>query len=159
MKTAVIYWSFEGNTEMIAKRISEKLNCDIFKIKLEKENVPKSNFFKYFWGGKQVMMKESPEIEPLGINIDDYDVIFIGTPVWAFTYTPAIRSFLQKYSIKNKKIVLFCSNSGGIKNTFEDMKSQLADNEIISEFALIDPLKNVNDANLKIDEWLDSLKI
>jgi menaquinone-dependent protoporphyrinogen IX oxidase len=67
---------------------------------------------KYLRGGKQVMMKETPELEPYQIDLKNHDIIYIGTPVWAFTFTPAIRSFLKHTHLKNKKIVLFCTHEG-----------------------------------------------
>jgi len=65
---------------------------------------------KYFRGGKQIMMKETPKLKPYHIELDTYETIYLGTPVWAFTYTPAIRSFLKQTHLHNKKIILFCTH-------------------------------------------------
>lgn len=159
MKVAVVYYSFEGNTKNVALKVAKKFGGDVYEIKEVKSNVPKNGFFKYFWGGKQVMTKETPEIEDLNINIDEYDTIFIGTPVWAFTYTPAIRSFLKKYKIQDKKIGIFCCHAGGPKNTLKDLKDALPENEFIGEMEILDPLKNITDSNLKIENWFNDLKI
>lgn len=158
MKVAVIFYSFEGNTKKIATEIAEEFNADIFELKVVRNTVPKGGFMKFFWGGKQVFMKEKPELEEIDIKIDDYDLIFIGTPVWSFTYSPAIRSFFSKYEIKGKKIGLFCSHSGGLKNTMQDLKSCLPENEFITEFDIIDPLKNQVESEQKIEAWINSIK-
>jgi len=159
MKIAVIYYSLEGNTEKVAKRISEKLNADIYELKEIKSSVPKTGFLKFVWGGKQVVMKQKPDLEELNINIDEYDCIFIGTPVWASTYSPAIRSFLNKYELKGKKIGIFCSHSGGLGNTIQNIKDCLIGNEFVAEIDVIDPIKNDVVSNKKIDEWLNNIKI
>jgi flavodoxin len=159
MKIAVVYYSFEGNTRKVANQISKKLNADIYELKEVKSTVPKTGFFKFFWGGKQVVMKEKPDLQELNINIDKYDYIFIGTPVWSFTYCPAIRSFLNKYNIKGKKIGIFCCHSGGLKNTIQDIKDNLTGNEFIAEIDLIEPLKNEIESNEKIEKWLDNINL
>lgn len=157
MKVAVIYYSFEGNTKKVAERIANKFNADIYELREVDSKIPKNGFLKYFWGGKQVVTKDKPDLEELNIDLNNYDILFIGTPVWAFTYSPAIRSFFSKYVIRNKKIGLFCCHSGGIKNTIEDMKKSLDENEFITEMDFIDPLKDEVKANIKIDNWLDTI--
>lgn len=123
MKIAVIYYSLEGNTKSVAEKIKEKFNADIYELKEIKQKSNKTEFSKYFWHGKQVVMKESPELKLLNLNIEAYDVIFVGTPSWVGTYTPALRTFFKKYNIKNKKIGLFCCHGGGPrKNIRKDGK-------------------------------------
>lgn len=158
MKIAVIYYSLEGNTKKVAEKIADKFNADIYEIKEVKGSVPTSGFFKYFWGGKQVVTKKKPEIEDLNINIDEYDVLFIGTPSWVATYAPVFRTFFSKYEIKGKKIGLFCSHGGGPGETIKKMENELIGNEIIARFDLIEPLKNKG-SDEKIDKWLESINI
>ncbi|MCX8074918.1 MAG: NAD(P)H-dependent oxidoreductase [Clostridia bacterium] len=159
MKAAVVYYSFEGNTKFVAEKIASKFEADIYELKTVENKVPNSGFFKYFWGGKQVFMKETPEILDLKFNPNDYDVIFIGTPVWAFTYSPAIKTFMEKYRFQDKKVVVFCTHSGGIKSTLENMKKDLGRNEYISEFNIIDPLKHEEKSSEEIKNWLDSIQL
>lgn len=159
MKVAIVYYSLEGNTKKVANQIAEKFNADLYELKEVKSTVPKTGFFKFVWGGKQVVMKQKPDLEELNINIDEYDLIFIGTPVWAFTFSPAIRSFLSKYNIKGKKIGIFCCHSGGLKNTIQDIKDNLNGNEFVAEFDIIDPLKNEAESDKKIDQWLNDINM
>lgn len=58
-------------------------------------------------------MKSEPELKKLSKDPNNYDIIIIGTPVRAYTYTPAIRTFLKTIQLKNKKIALFCTHEGG----------------------------------------------
>jgi hypothetical protein len=102
---------------------------------------------KYVRGGKQVLMGEKPELLPLGKDPHDYDIIFIGTPVWAFRHTPAVESFLCKAHLKNKKIALFCCHGGGRGMTLEKMKRGLAGNDIIGEIDFNEPLSRNKDAH------------
>jgi flavodoxin len=133
MKTLIVFYSLTGNVKKIAAAIATATGGDLLEIKTKKE-IPTSGFGKYFWGGKQVMRKEMPELLPFGKNPNDYDLIFIGTPVWAGNFAPAIRSFLASAKLQNKKIALFCSHGGdSAGSTFVNLAKELADNEIIDK--------------------------
>lgn len=133
MKKLVVYYSFEGNTRLISTAIANEIGADIVELKPIKETVQSQWFWKYFWWGKQVIFKEKPELEKNDLNPQDYDIIFIGTPVWAWTYTPAIRTFLEAQNLKEKHIAVFCTHQWWMWKTLESMKSKLNENKIIWE--------------------------
>lgn len=133
MKTLIAFYSLTGNTKKIAIAIAQATKGDLLEIKAKKE-IPASGFGKYFWVGKQVMRKEMPELLPLDKNPADYDLIFLGTPVWAGNFAPAIRSFIAQTKLKNKKITLFCAHGGDNPGqTFINLGKELAGNEIIGQ--------------------------
>lgn len=153
MKTLVIYYSFEGCTKLIAETIAKAINADIFELKTKEELVKTHGFMKYLWGGRSVVYKEKPELLPLEKNPADYDLIFIGTPVWAFTFTPPLRSLFAKKILKNKKIAVFCTHEGGPINTLKNMKNELAGNEIVSEMDFKNVKKTPDENTKKATEW------
>lgn len=112
MKSLVVYYSLEGNTKAIAKGISEELNCDLLELNPKKQ-YPKGGFRKFFWGGKSVFFKEKPEIMPINLDLNEYDTIFIGTPIWVGTYAPPIKTFIEDNNLKNKDIAVFVCHGGG----------------------------------------------
>jgi len=63
---------------------------------------------KYIWGGQGVLMNRKPELLPLDKHPEEYDVLFIGTPVWTWTYAPSLITFLSICLLSNKRIALFC---------------------------------------------------
>jgi flavodoxin len=155
MKKLVVYYSFEGNTELLAKNIADEIGADLSKLEV-KEEVKTHGFMKFFWGGKQVLMKEKPELLPLTKNPEDYDLIFIGTPVWSYTFAPALRAFFSTKKITGKKVAVFCSHEGGPGNTLEKMKEQLAGNEFVGELDFIAPLKRDKEETVKkAREWAE----
>ena len=86
---------------------------------------------KYFRWGKQVFMKEVPELKKYTCDLDKYDTIYIGTPVRAFTYTPAIKAFLKQTEIKNKNLILFCSHEGWPGKALANLENDLSGNIIL----------------------------
>ncbi len=153
MKTLVIYYSLEGDTKLIAEAMAQATGAELLEVK-PKVDIESKGFMKYVWGGKQAFMKDKPELLPLEKNPADYDFLIIGTPVWAWTVSPAIRSFLSDNKIAGKKVALFCCCGGQKGKTFNEMKMLLAGNTILGEIELREPLKHNKEADAeKAAQW------
>jgi flavodoxin len=158
MKKLVIYYSLDGNTRLIAEHIAKAVEADVLELKPKEE--PKSKgFMKYIWGGRQVTLGIKPELCPSNCSPENYDLIFIGTPVWAWTYTPALKTFFSTHPLlSNKKIALFCCHGGGKGSIFNKMKEALKGNQICGEIDFRDPLKRDTDNNIiKAKEWAKNI--
>ena len=116
-KVAVVYfsWSPDGNTRFAAQTIAAKAGAKIFEIKAEK---PYSTNYRTCCDeakpecyGKQ--LRPIQKIE--GLNLAQYDVIFVGTPNWWGTMAPPVRMFLSQNAavLKCKTVCLFQTNGGG----------------------------------------------
>jgi flavodoxin len=134
-KILVVYYSFEGNTRFIAEAIAKELGADIQELKPVRD-LASRGFSKYVWGGRQVMMKKKPDLLPLKKKPDDYSTIFIGTPVWAYTFAPALRTFFAEHPLKGKKIALFCCHEGGPRDTLAKMETMIPGNTVIGKLDL-----------------------
>ena len=158
MKTAIIYYSFEGNSAYIADIIKSALEADAFEIKTS-DTKKRKGFAKYFWGGMQAVTRKKPELQPLSVDVDAYDLIILGTPVWAGSPAPAFASFLSGTRISGKKIALFCCHAGGKGKIFEKMKDLLFGNAFAGEMDFVNPSKgNPADLRKKITEWAGTFK-
>ncbi len=113
MKNLIIYYSLDGNTDKLAKYIKQKINADIVRLKPEQEPTQKG-VMRYFWGGKSVFFKETPTLINEFPNMEQYDNIFIGSPVWSLDFTPPINTLLSMYSFEGKNIYLFASSQFGL---------------------------------------------
>lgn len=158
MKTLVIYYSFEGNTEYAAKELAKKLGADIQRIEPVNE-LKSKGFYKYIWGGRQAVMKKKPEIISLDKNPQDYDIVVIGSPVWASTYAPPIRSLLDRYPIEDKKIGLFMCHDGGPGKAMERLKGSTLNCEILAEIEFVQLLKeDRHQADLRISHFAQDIQ-
>ena len=155
MKTAVIYYSFEGSSARIAEAIKAAIKADVFEIKTT-DTKKRTGFSKYVWGGGQVVFGKKPPIFPLPLDPNAYDLIILGTPVWAGSPAPAMLSFLDKTKIKGKKLAFFCCHGGGMGKVFEKLKALLPGNNFAGE---IDFSAKDDSAAVKqrISEWLKSI--
>lgn len=157
MKNLVIFYSLEGNTKLIADRIAKQINADILELK-PKKKYHDSGFKKFFWGGKSVVFKDKPELLSYDTNINDYENIFIGTPIWVGTYAPPYNTFLKKEDIHDKNIYLFaCHGGGGADKFYKNIKADIPNNNFKGEIDFTDPLKENNeDVFDKLDNWLNN---
>lgn len=148
MKKLVIFYSSSGNTKFIAEEIATAIDADIMELK-PKNDIPTKGIMNQIKAFIQV-----PELYPLTKKVDDYDAIFIGSPVWAWTYAPVLKTFFTNENICNKKIALFCCYGGSAGKTFMNMRKALKGNEIIGEIGFKDPLTKdkVNSSN-RVREW------
>ncbi|SES91453.1 flavodoxin family protein [Anaerobranca gottschalkii] len=156
LKTLVIFYSFEGNTKFIAQTIAEKLGADILELKPEEE-IKTKGFMKYVWGGSQVVMGKMPKLKPFDKDPQDYDLLIIGTPVWAWTYTPPLNTFFNTTKIVGKKIALFSCHGGQNAKTFEKMEKALQGNEIIARQDFFEPLRDKEGNRKKVLSWIDAI--
>ena len=139
MRSAIYYYSLEGNTQKIVEQITEGTQRDVCRL-VAHRTYPK-NGLKYFFGGMDVVLKRTPKLEPLTMRPETYDLIVLATPVWADSYAPAIRSFLKEHNLSGKKIILIALTSGGdASKCFKAMKASLGESEIVGEFTVKSPV-------------------
>ena len=112
MKRLVVYYSLSGNTEEAAKKIAGKLGADLLKIETKKR-MPKGFAAQILVGGGQVMMNHIPELMPYSTNIEDYDEIVLGSPIWNGKGVPAVNAFLKDEDTAKKVTALFFLSAGG----------------------------------------------
>lgn len=149
MKTAVIFYSLSGNTAYIAEILKDRLDADLIRIRPKKE-YPDKGLKKFYLGGKDAVRSEEPELEPCGFDPDRYDLIILGTPVWAGTFAPPLRTFLnrERNSLQKKKIAAYCccSGSGGEK-ALTRMERFLESDPFMERMVLIDPKEKRSEVN------------
>lgn len=154
--TLVVFYSLEGNTKFIAEILKDVLQADLLELK-PKNEITSRGIMKYLWGGRQVYMGVKPVLLPFDINPVNYKNIILGTPVWAWTFAPLLRTFFSQVKLKEKNIALFCT-SGGIRGkTFENMKKILEGNYFIGEEEFITVLANKEENKCKAITWAEEL--
>ena len=148
----VLYYSQEGATEKIAHEIQQQLGADIEAVDVTK---PYDGDFNQTIERCQKEMEtgETPELKELKTNIDDYNIIFIGYPVWFGTYAPPIDALVKKYNFAGKKIIPFCTfGSGGLNTSTEALKKALPQAEILDGYGIRNA--RINKASQEITDFL-----
>ena len=158
-KVLVLYYSQTSNTKAVATEIATKLNADIEEIVAVN---PYDGDFKATIDRCIVEREQGTvtEIKPLAADIANYDVIFIGYPVWFGTYAPPVVTFLANTDLSGKKIVPFCTfGSGGLESSVKDMAEKQPKAEIINGYgvraARLDAMPKEIDNFLKASGFLE----
>ena len=135
-KYLVLYYSQTGNTKIIADAIVEKLGADAEQV------VSLTPYDGDFNATIERCMQEReagtlPEVEPLKANLADYDVIFLGYPIWFGTYAPPMAAMIKSIDLAGKKVVPFCSfGSGGLDSSVRDLKAAQPEAEILDGYGV-----------------------
>lgn len=160
-KKLVVYYTYTGHTKFIVDKINEKIDCDILEIKPVK---PYSEDYDVVVDEYQnnESKKETPEIVKASVDLSKYNEIIIGTPVWWYTITPPIRTFLKENDLTGKKIYPFATNAGWIGRTFNEIKS-LCKNSIVENEMNIVFTENYTEnslvtSDIQIDNWINKIK-
>lgn len=113
-KILTVYYSNCGNTKNVAKHLQSIVGGDLIEIELI-EKYPNNIFKMSNFVRKQLKNGYLPEIK--GVDISNYDVIFVGSPIWGFSISLPIQTFLKNNNFENKTLIPFFTCSGGIKKS------------------------------------------
>jgi flavodoxin len=153
MQKLVVYYSSKGNTAFIAKKIAEKESADTLCL-VPKEPLSKKHATDYFWGNKQELAKEKPDLKEFPLDPKKYDRIYVGSPVWVGTLAPPVRTFLSKADLDGKEVAFFCCRTGSEHSTFKEMKELASNSKILGKVQFYQPLKNKEETLRKLEDWL-----
>lgn len=103
-KILIAYYSKTGHTERVAKDLAMVLNADLEKI-IDQKN--RHGLFGYLLGGRDAMKKRLTKIEAPIKDPSIYDLVIIGTPIWGWNITPAVRTYLRDHREVIKRLAFF----------------------------------------------------
>lgn len=158
-KSLVAYFSASGVTEKVARTLSNAIGADIYEIKPEVKYTRADLDWMNKGSRSSIEMSDHssrPAIVDDDAKIADYDVIYVGFPIWWYIAPTIINTFLEKYDFSNKTIVLFATSGGsGFGKTVDNLKNSVSDSTKIIQGKLFNG--SVIEAELK--KWVDGLNI
>lgn len=135
-KMLVVFYSQTSNTKQVAEIMATQLGADLAEI------VPVEPYDGDFYatierGKKELDEKAYPEIQPLAVDVANYNVIFLGYPIWFGTYAPPVFTFLNQVDLSGKKVVPFCTfGSGGLDSSVKDLAKAELEAEILPGYGV-----------------------
>ena len=122
-KMLIVYYSISnGNTRRIAEQLQKATGADLAEIETV---VPYTGTYNEIvdQGQREVNRGYRPEIKPLSINPEGYDVIAVGTPTWWYTMAPAMLTFLTSHHWQGKTVIPFQTHGGWPGHVIKDMQA------------------------------------
>lgn len=154
-KVLVVYFSETGNTQKLAKLISDEVGGDFRRIETVKPYPTGQELFDYTKNERD--NDERPELKDLEVNMDDYDVVFVGYPIWWYTLPMPIYTFFDKYDFDNKIIVPFNTHEGsGDGGTYSTIKDWEKNAKVLDGLAIRGGDMEENQTT-RIRNWLKGL--
>lgn len=144
-KILVAYFSHTGTTKRIAEELSQKAGGDLFEIAVRNDY---SNV--YTESNREIRKNERPALKNQIDNISDYDIVFVGYPVWWHATPAPVNTFLESYDLSGKLIIPFCtSGESDIDETMPTFLDSCGGLAVYGE-------KRISGAN-QLDSWLSEL--
>ncbi|MCR5060046.1 MAG: NAD(P)H-dependent oxidoreductase [Saccharofermentans sp.] len=158
MKAAIVYYSLQGNVRYVAEKVASKTGADLIEL-VPVKAYPDKGMVKFIWGGSAVTFKKKPELEPYDFKADDYELVILATPVWAGSFTPPLRTFLDDNDLSGKKTAVIVSSAGGNSTKcISLLKTAAKADSLVAELSLIDPKDHPSEENeKKIDEFIGKI--
>lgn len=149
MTDLVIYYSRTNKTKEVAQYIAEAKNAKLLEVK-DKKN--REGALQYVVSALSMIFNRSTTVTYDKVNLNDYDTIYIGSPVWTSGPTPAIIEFIDENDFTNKNVITFAtfmSNNG--KKTTEKMNELVKEKggNIIKSFYFSSTKDNMKELTLK----------
>lgn len=120
--TLCVYYSRTGNTEKLMREIASELQCELVKLD---DGVDRGGLKGWLTSGKQAMARRIPPVKPLktAFPLDLYDLVIIGTPVWAGRCSAPVRSFLMEYGDQLRRTAYVITRGSDVRyeEVFEQM--------------------------------------
>ena len=156
MKRLVVYYSLSGNTKEAAEKIAKELDADILRLETIKD-MPKNFAAQILVGGGQVMMKHIPKLKPYDKDIESYDEIILGSPIWNSKGVPAVNAFLEDKNEAKKVTSLFFLSGGGEVKKGLDAITKLLPN-LKNTISLLDRKhKDSKDNDKKMRQFIEKI--
>ena len=165
-KTLVVFFSHAGenysvgnievgNTKIVADYISEMTGADQFEIVADKDyDMPYMQLIEV--AKQEAHDGELPPMVGKLENVDQYDTVFIGGPVWWGTYPQVMFTFFRDYDLGGKTVIPFTTHEGsGLASCVEDVKAAYPDADVKPGFAIYG--HDVRSGRNKVEKWLKGL--
>ena len=156
-KMLVTYFSASGVTAKIAEQLSEAIGADLHEIRPKVQYTEADLNWRDDRSRSSLEMKNRtfrPELADDKINIEEYDTVFVGFPIWWYVAPTVINTFLESHNFEGKTIITFAtSGSSDFGNTLEELKVSLPDSVKLIEGKVL----NGKYTNKALSDWADSI--
>jgi flavodoxin len=154
LKSLVVYYTRTGNARFVAETIAAEIGADVEEVIDLKKRTGALGFLS---GGSDARRGKETAIAPTKKSPAEYDLVIIGTPVWAGRPTPAILTYLKKHDFSDKKVAFFFTQGGKKPKAIDETKALISNSECIGELTLIKALDNKAESEKQIVDWCKTL--
>ncbi|MBP1045753.1 flavodoxin [Enterococcus sp. BWM-S5] len=146
-----------GNTALMAEWVAEQMNSDIYEIETT-ESYPGNHEKLVDQVKEELSQGIRPRLSSSLENLEDYDTIFIGYPIWWSDIPTPLYAFLEDTDLSGKRIIPFSTHGGsGFSNTISTISELEPDAEVETQNVLTISRENISEAREEVNDWLNDL--
>lgn len=152
-KVLVVYYSYSGHTQQAAQMVADA--CGGADMRRIEESLPRSKTSAYTAGCRDAMRGKASAIKPMEFNCDGYDLVFIGSPMWAWNQAPAVNGFIEQANLQGKNVVVFYTMDGkGEEKPLERFSATVRAKgaKVVGSFAIRWAKRSVDEIRKEVDE-------
>lgn len=124
-KTLVAYYSWSGRTQGVAEQIAQLVDADIYKLEVAPDTFDRDMYKTDEIATEQIKNDHYPKLVNDIPNVDQYDLVLVGSPVWRGAPATPIHTFLDQIQGYSGKVATFYTDAG-TPNGYEEMFKQWA---------------------------------
>ena len=153
MKTAIVYYTLNGNCDFVAKELKSRLNADTIRLQASDQR-QRGGAAKFLWALGMAFKRKNPLLKSYSFDPNAYDLIVIGTPIWASSPAPPIEAFISDTGLAGKKVALYICHMGKNEGAMDKFKTMFAGSSIIAAAEFKAAIKTPDDTKRQIEEWV-----
>lgn len=156
----VVYYSLSGNTRRLAETVAEVLRRHV-EVDVEElvEIGTREGVVRGFLGtGRDALLRRKAAVIPIRSDLSNYDLVLVGTPVWAWSMCGAVRSFLHMHASGLKQVAFFLTTGGvGIERTFKRMEEMCGKAPLATLGVTERELKRFEGVQARVETFVEQL--
>ena len=157
LKILIVYYTRSGNTEKFANQIKNLVGGDLFRIE-EVHKYPPSYQEVLKVSKVEIDNQIKPPIKSFVENIDEYSIVFIGTPNWYGTMAPPVATFLSMHDLSDKTIIPFATHGGGgEQRCLTDISKMISQATVLEGIVFYGSQAEITSS--RILDWLQGLNL
>jgi flavorubredoxin len=155
MSVCIVYHSETGNTKKVAEYVAKATGATLIPVR---DLADYNKITMYLFGIPRARAGDKAAIEPPMIDVSAFDLVVVGSPVWAWKPTPAANAAIAALTgCEGKKGIVFITSGGGPRDALEVMKKALARRGLKVVGAFHYPMKELGDEK-KLREFIDAIR-
>lgn len=156
-KTLIAYFSKTGNTQTVADMIADSTGGELFLVETV-DSYPESYDETVEIAAEELEQNARPALSTHVEDMSQYDVIYVGYPIWWGTMPMSMYTFLEEYDLSGKTIIPFATHAGsGMGTSQEDLTALLPDSTVLEGIAISG--SRAADAQADVEAWVDGLDV
>jgi flavodoxin len=155
-KVLLVFYSRSGHTRAIAQALGDCISCDVEEIV---DKTDRRGWRGYLRSGFEAAFHRSARLSPIRVDLADYDLVIVGSPVWNASVSGPVRTFFELHSRKLRRVAFFLSYGGtGSRRVFRQME-RLARTRPLATLAVRE--KTIDHGRLKdkVDPFVERIRM